>query len=248
MFTKSIRSSTRLAVAILSIAALPLASGIAAPPGGGSSTPPVVDIAYMNGSTMRGLQVSASGTASGDVALWTLLRQANLYAQSISWNPDGSWLTWSQDIDKIATHAIVAAQPGHTPTTGLDWSPDGRRLAASVAPLLVWKLGYRSWGTTRIAVGELACSYANGVELVTVTDTNMDNVTSGPPAGQADDPDERPSWGPSSATAACDRVAFLRGGLLTLLDVPRTGYQAADCVVQTPTTISNRSASGLDWK
>lgn len=384
MFTKSIRSSTLLTIVTLSIAALPLTPGIAAPPGGGSPPPPVVDIAYLNGSTIRGLQVSASGTASGDVALWALLKQANLYPQSISWNPDGSWLTWSQDIDKNATHAIVAAQPGYAPTTvltfpnggitrrngldilawgrgcngrsviaflgddpealdalylfdpfeiaaqaqrihvmkhgpdgspdrghgiafspegqylafveqddvgfnhvvalpltclpgaalptpagesqhlfpvqadagvegrgwttGLDWSPDGRRLAASVAPLLVWKLGYRSWGTARIAVGELAYSYANGVELVSETDMKMHTVTAGPPAGQTDYSDERPSWGPSSATAACDRVAFMRSGLLTLLDVPRTGYQATDCVIQTPTTISNRSVGGLDWK
>ena len=384
MFTKSMLSSTRPAFATIALAALPLASGIAAPPGGGISTPPVVDIAYTASSAINGLKVSASGTASGDVVLWSVSRQLNLNGQPISWNPDGSWLAWYQDTDKNRTHAIVAAQPGSAPrtvltfpsggitrrngldvmawgrgcnggsvivflgdeswahfdaiyvfdpfvvpaqvsrihemrhdqdgspdrghgiayspqgqylafverddvgfnnvvalpltclpgdslpraagdpqrlfrvqadagiesrawTTGLDWSPDGRRLAASVAPLLVWQSGMRSWGTARIAVGELAYSYANGMEQVSAAQPNMRMVTSGPPAGQTDYSDERPSWGPSGATAACDRIAFMRSAVIALLDVPRDGYTSADCAVPAPKGIG-KSASGLDWK
>jgi hypothetical protein len=379
----SLSTTLRIFTAIAS-AALPAASGIAAPPGSWTSPPPVVDIAYTASSAISGLKVSASGAASGDVVLWSVSRQLNLQGQPISWNPDGTWLAWYQDTDKNGTHAIVAGQPGTAPrtvltfpsggitrrpgidtmawgrgcnggsvivflgdelwahfdalyvfdpfvvgaqarriyemrhdqdgspdrghgiayspqgqylafverddvgfnnvvalpltclpgdslpspagdpqrlfpvradagiegrgwTTGLDWSPDGRRLAASVAPLLVWQPGYRSWGTARIAVGELAYSYANGIELVSAAETNMHMVTSGPPAGQTDYSDERPSWGPSGVTAACDRVAFMRSSVMTLLDVPRAGYTSADCAVPAPKGLG-KSASGFDWK
>jgi hypothetical protein len=137
---------------------------------------------------------------------------------------------------------------GRAWTLGLDWSPDGHRIAASVAPLLVWLSGMRSWGTARIAVGELAYGLAQGVEQVSAAETAMHMVTSGPAAGQADYSDEYPSWGPSSATAGCDRIAFSRAGVVKLLDVPRTGHGAAECAFTAPTTIINKSISGIDWK
>lgn len=137
---------------------------------------------------------------------------------------------------------------GRAWTIGLDWSPDGNRLVASVGPLLVWQPGYRSWGVARIHVGELAYSASGGVELVSAAESLMHEVTSGPPAGQDDYSDELPSWGPSSATAACDRMAFSRSGALMLLDVPRIGFTSGDCTVPTPRTISSKSVSGLDWR
>ena len=388
MFAKPMLFSALRAVATMSLAALPLASGIAAPPGGGTSPPPPVDVAYMNstssvGMTIRGLQVSATGVASGDAALWKV---SDVYSQSMSWDPDGNWLAWAQVIDRKGTRAVVAGKPGsalttvlkfpngnitrrngidtiawgrgcngrsvivflgddlwavtdglyvfdpfavgaqarllyaikHGPegspdrghgiafspqgqhlafveqddigfnrvvalpltclsgdslpsaagaphhllpvqsdagidggrawTVGLDWSPDGHRLAASIGPLLIWQAGMRTWGTARIAVGELAYSLAGGVEQVSAAEPTMCIVTSGPAAGQADYSDELPSWGPSGATVACDRMAFSRSGALMLLEVPRTGYTALDCTVPAPSTISTKSAGGLDWK
>ena len=47
--TKRMMSAARLTFAMLSIAVMPLASSVAAPPGGGISPPPVIDVAYMNG-------------------------------------------------------------------------------------------------------------------------------------------------------------------------------------------------------
>jgi hypothetical protein len=386
MFTESMLRSALNAVAAISLAALPLASGVAAPPGGGTSPPPVVDIAYMNvnsntWTSVRGLQVAPTGAASGDVGLW---KQTGVYINSLSWDPGGNWLAWAQYLDKAP--AIVAGRPGsalttvlkfpngnitrrhgidnlawgrgcngrsvivflgdelweyldvlyvfdpfvvgaqarrlyvikHGPegspgrgssmafspqgqqlafaeqddegrnhvvalpltclpgdalptaaglpqrlfpvhsdagvdggrasTVGLDWSPDGSRLAASVSPLLVWQPGYQSWGVARIAVGELAYSSAGGVEQVSAAEPTMHIVTSGPAPGQADYSDELPSWGPSSATVACDRMAFSRSGALMLLDVPRNGFTSGDCTVPAPRVIGSKSVSGLDWK
>ena len=133
-------------------------------------------------------------------------------------------------------------------THGLDWSGDGHSLAAAVAPLLVWQPGYRSWGVARIQVGELAYSFAGGVEQVSTAGPNMHAVTFGPASGQEDYSDELPSWGPAGATDACDRMAFSRNAALTLLDVPRTGFTSIDCVVPAPAAISSKLIGGLDWK
>jgi hypothetical protein len=137
---------------------------------------------------------------------------------------------------------------GRAGTVGLDWSPDGHRLAASVGPLLVWQPGYRSWGVARIHVGELAYSVSGGVEQVSAAELGMHAVTSGPAAGQEDHTDELPSWGPASATAACDRLVFSRSGALMLLEAPRNGFTPDDCTVPEPTTISSKLISGLDWR
>lgn len=136
---------------------------------------------------------------------------------------------------------------GRARTVGLDWSNDGHRLATSVAPWLLLE-GRLSWGTARIAVGELAYSVAAGVEQVSAAEPVMHVVTSGPAEGQDDYSDEFPAWGPSTSTAACDRMAFSRSGVLMLLEVPRNGYTAADCTVPEPSKISGKLIGGLDWR
>jgi len=133
---------------------------------------------------------------------------------------------------------------------GIDWSSDGRRLAAAVSPLLVWDPGYRSWGPARIAVGEMNYSYSAGddLEQVSAAAPAMTLVTTGPAEGEPDHSDTHPSWGPSSAGDACDRIAFNRSGTLTLMEMPRLGFTRDDCAVAAPVAISGRLVNGLDWK
>ena len=133
---------------------------------------------------------------------------------------------------------------------GIDWSPDGRRLAAAVSPLLVWDPGYRSWGPARIAVGEMNYSYSAGDDLEQVTPVApvMTQVTTGPATGEPDHTDTHPSWGPPSPSDACDRIAFNRSGTLMLMEAPRTGFTQSDCTRAAPTAISGKLINGLDWK
>lgn len=139
---------------------------------------------------------------------------------------------------------------GRARSVGLDWSPDGQRLVTAVSPLLVWDPGYRSWGTARIAVGELNYGYSTNddTEAVTAGTPSLTTVTQGPAAGEPDYTDVSPSWGPSDIFSACDRVAFNRSGTLTLLEAPRAGFTQGDCTVAAPTAISGKLVNGLDWK
>jgi hypothetical protein len=134
--------------------------------------------------------------------------------------------------------------------SGIDWSPDGRRLAAAVAPLLVWDPGYRSWGAARIAVGELNYSYSasDDLEQVTPASSSLNPVANGPAGGGTDYSDTHPSWGPSGASSSCDRVAFNRSGTLMLMETPRDGFTQDDCTVAVPFAISGKFINGLDWK
>jgi len=144
--------------------------------------------------------------------------------------------------------SVSGVDGGRAWTLGLDWSPDGRRITAAVAPLIEWTTGMHRWGVGRIAAGELAYLFQGGVEQVTASESAMHLVTSGPPEGQADYSDEFPSWGPAGAFSPCDPLAFNRGGNLMLLEVPRTGYSAADCTFPEPLVVSSKSVAGLDWK
>jgi len=137
---------------------------------------------------------------------------------------------------------------GRAWTIGLDWSSDGRRIVAAVAPLIEWTTGLQRWDVARIAVGELTYLFEGGVEQISTSESTMHLVTSGPAEGQANYSDGFPSWGPAGASSACDPLAFNQGGNLMLLEVPRTGYSSADCTFPEPILVSSKTVAGLDWK
>jgi WD40 repeat protein len=137
---------------------------------------------------------------------------------------------------------------GRAWTQGIDWSPDGRRIAAAVAPLIEWTAGMQGWDVARIAVGELTYFFQGGVEQISTSESAMHLVTSGPAEGQADYSDGLPTWGPAGPSSSCDRLAFNRNGNLMLMEAPRTGYSQADCSSPDPVVVSSKSVAGLDWK
>lgn len=137
---------------------------------------------------------------------------------------------------------------GRAWTLGLDWSPDGGRIAAAIAPLIEWTPGMQRWDVARIAVGELAYLFEGGVEQINTSQSAMRLVTSDPAEGQEDYSDELPSWGPAGASSPCDPLTFNRSGNLMVLETPRTGYSKADCNLPEPVVVSSKSVAGLDWK
>ena len=40
----------------------------------------------------------------------------------------------------------------------------------------------------------------------------------------------------------------VNGGSLQLLDLPRPGFPAIDCAIQSPTALGGESVGALDWK
>jgi WD40 repeat protein len=126
----------------------------------------------------------------------------------------------------------------------LDWSSDGKRIAVAMGPYEAL-VGMAHLYDTRIWVGELNYSSADGTEQVTAASTAMYRITSGPADASAD---VFPSWARSPDNAACDRLAYAKGGGILLLDVPREGFSAADCTIAAPKAIGGQSAAALDWK
>jgi hypothetical protein len=133
----------------------------------------------------------------------------------------------------------------------LDWSPDGRRLVVTGGPLLVSIWGYHEWGYEHLAVGELEYLWDGVSEQVMPTGStasSLRSITSGPAPGAAEYSDRFPTWAPSAADAACDRLAFVRQGVMYLLDVSRPGFGTADCAIPEPRSLNLKNVAATDWK
>jgi len=114
------------------LAACTCAVSVAAPPSKPPPTPPNVDVAYVSISNstiwswppaaIRGIDVSAAGTASADVELW---RSANRYPSAIAWDPDGRYLAWAEGIDNRGTRGLMVATPGQSPRVAYVFSSTG---------------------------------------------------------------------------------------------------------------------------
>jgi len=138
---------------------------------------------------------------------------------------------------------------GNATTQSLDWSPDGSRLAVSIAAKYKIPGGWQ-WGFSRLAVGELSYHYdpASGTEQVAAAAAGLRRITTGPTDGSPDYMDQYPSWGPSEALAVCDRLAFNRDGAILLLDVPRDAFPTEACTIPAPKLIGGKTVTGMDWK
>jgi hypothetical protein len=127
----------------------------------------------------------------------------------------------------------------------LDWSSDGKRIAAAMGPYEAL-VGMAYLYDTRIWVGELSYTAVGRTEQITAS-APMNRVTSGPVDGSSGD-DTFPSWTPSSTGVGCDRLAYAKGGNILLLDVPQEGFSTADCSIGVPKLIGGQSVAALDWK
>jgi hypothetical protein len=106
-----------------------------------------VDIAYVSISnsttsswppaSIRGIDVSAEGTASADVELW---RSANRYPSAIAWDADGRYLAWAEGIDNRGTRALMVATPGQAPRVAYVFSNTGL-YKSNLADGLAWGRG-----------------------------------------------------------------------------------------------------------
>ena len=125
----------------------------------------------------------------------------------------------------------------HAEFQSFDWSSDGRRLAISLARWVANDGGGLVY-EPELWIADLNYSAGGGAEQTTF-------------AGLRHFPESSvryPSWAPSVPAAACDRIAFSRGGSIWLIDVPREGFQAGDCDIGAPTAIGGTAAAALDWK
>jgi hypothetical protein len=143
-FTNSGRAASRLG--LLGLVAMPFAASLAAPPGGGGTAPPSVDIAYMSiggawgepsSATVRGMGVTSSGASSSDVVLW---KAAIRFSSAITWDPNGGALAMHQEIDSKGTRALVVGIPGQTLRTLLRL-PSGTMKSGVGSDKLSWGRG-----------------------------------------------------------------------------------------------------------
>jgi hypothetical protein len=101
----------------------------AAPPNRGDP-PPAADVAYMSLSykgtistpdkaSVRGMAITAAGTAGSDGELW---RSATRSTSAIPWDPTGTWLAWFQESSDRGTPSIAIGTPGSAPRTAYVFS------------------------------------------------------------------------------------------------------------------------------
>lgn len=101
----------------------------AAPPNRGDP-PPTADVAYMSLSykgtiatpdkaSVRGMAITAAGTAAGDGELW---KSATRSSAAIAWDPTRTWLAWFQESSDRGTPSIAVGTPGSAPRTAYVFS------------------------------------------------------------------------------------------------------------------------------
>jgi hypothetical protein len=121
---------------------------------------------------------------------------------------------------------------------GFDWSSDGRRIAVAMGRWVPTSAGSALQYDPELWIADLNYVASDGAEQVTVA--SLTHSAAGVTTF--------PSWAPVTSGATCNRLAFMRSGVVWLHDVPRDGFSGADCAIGTPTMIGGKAVVALDWR